>query len=413
MKIKRWYKLDNIATFYSLTNNNLPTIFRYSVTLKEDIEKNILQQAVYETIEEFPSFNCSLKKGFFWYYLEQSDKKIIVEEEKSSICDRMYHDGDDLLIRINYFKKRINLEISHILSDGRGSLLIFKYLIYNYLKIKYQIKDLILEDLSSSNEKSEDSFQKYYTGPKKNKKNQNIIYHYHGKKKKKTTYLEYHISAKKVYELAKEYKVTLTALLIAVLIQSYQSKMKELDKKKVIKIDVPVDLRTYFPSSTSRNFFSLISIIHQSSENNDFSEMVQQINKQLKKNTTKEQLAIRMNQMIALEKNVIIRAVPIIIKDLALKIADNIINNRATSSVSNIGKITVDKKIEPYIENFNDLTTSNQVRLTICAYQDDLSIGISSKYLNNDIIKNFCHFFTNHNIEGKININEEEQDEKM
>lgn len=216
-----------------------------------------------------------------------------------------------------------------------------------------------------------------------------------------------------MYELAKEYKVTLTALLIAVLIQSYQSKMKELDKKKVIKIDVPVDLRTYFPSSTSRNFFSLISIIHQSSENNDFSEMVQQINKQLKKNTTKEQLAIRMNQMIALEKNVIIRAVPIIIKDLALKIADNIINNRATSSVSNIGKITVDKKIEPYIENFNVLTTTKQLQLTVCSYQDDLSIGISSKYLNNDIIKNFCHFFTNHNIEGKININEEEQDEKM
>lgn len=408
MKSKKWYKLDNIATFYSFTSSNVPTIFRYSVTLKEKIEKDILQQAVNETIEEFPSFNCSLKRGFFWYYLEQSDKRIIVDEEKSNICEKMYHDGDDLLIRINYFNNRINLEISHVLSDGRGSLMLFKHLIYNYLKMKHQIKDVILDDLSSSNEKCEDSFEKYYTGPKKNKKLKKKIYLYHSKKKKNTTYLEYHISTKKVQQLAKEYEVTITALLIAVLIKSYQSKMRELDKNKVIKIDVPVDLRNYFPSSTSRNFFGLISIIYENNKANEFSEIVKDINQQLKKNTTKEQLLIRMNQMIALEKNIIIRAVPIIIKDLALKIADNIINRNATSSVSNIGRITVDKKIEPYIENFSVLTTPKQLKLTICSYQDDLSIGMSSNYINNDIIKNFCHFFKEHNIEGIININEEE-----
>lgn len=35
MKSKKWYKLDNIAKFYSFTNNNVPAIFRYSVTLTE------------------------------------------------------------------------------------------------------------------------------------------------------------------------------------------------------------------------------------------------------------------------------------------------------------------------------------------------------------------------------------------
>lgn len=413
MKLKKWYKLDNVATFYSFTSSNVPTIFRYSVTLKDQIEKDILQKAVNETIEEFPNFKCSLKKGFFWYYLEQSDKNIIVEEENSNICEKMYQDGDDLLIRINYFKKRINLEMSHILSDGRGSLILFKHLIYNYLKIKYKITNISFEDLSSSNEKSEDSFKKYYTGPKKTKKKKEKVYVYHGIKKKQITYLEYHISAHKVKQLAKSYQVTVTTLLIAVLIKSYQSKMRELDKNKVIKIDVPVDLRNYFPSSTSRNFFGLISIVYEKNQNDSFDEMVKNINNQLKKNITKEQLIIRMNQMIALEKNIIVRTVPIIIKDIALKIADNIINNKSTSTVSNIGKITVDKKIEPYIENFNVLTTPKQLQLTICSFQDDLSIGISSKYLNNDIIKNFCHFFTQKNIEGVININEEEYDEKM
>ena len=80
MKSKKWYKLDNIAKFYSFTNNNVPAIFRYSVTLTEEIEKDILKEAIEKTMQEFPSFNCSLKRGVFWYYLEQSDKQIIVED---------------------------------------------------------------------------------------------------------------------------------------------------------------------------------------------------------------------------------------------------------------------------------------------------------------------------------------------
>lgn len=413
MKSKKWYKLDNIAKFYSFTNNNVPAIFRYSVTLTEEVDKDILKQAVEKTIQEFPSFYCSLKKGIFWYYLEQANKPIIVEEEKVPICDKMYHDGDDLLIRVNYYKKRINLEVSHILSDGRGSLILFKSLIYQYLKIKYKIKGLTSEEKSSSYEKTENSFDKYYSGLKTKKTKQKKIYHYHGRKKKTTTYMEYHISTKKVQELAKKQKVTITTLLIAVLIQSYQQKMHELEKKKSIKIDVPVDLRKYFPSSTSRNFFGLITIIYDNNKSNNLEDIIQSVDNQLKENIKKDQLAIRMNQMIYLEKNIIIRLVPMVIKDLVLRIVDKIVYNSTTSSVSNIGKITVDKKIEPYIEGFNVLTTTKYLQLTTCSYQDDLSIGISSKYISNDIIKNFCHFFSENKIEGIININEEISDEEM
>ena len=120
-----------------------------------------------------------------------------------------------------------------------------------------------------------------------------------------------------------------------------------------------------------------------------------------------------MNQMISLEKNIFIRFVPIIIKDFVLRTIDRIIYSTTTSSLSNIGKITVDKKIEKYIQNFNVLTTTKNQQLTICSYQDDLSIGISTKYINTDIIKNFCNFFQEHNIEGTMNINEVDQDEKM
>ena len=96
-----------------------------------------------------------------------------------------------------------------------------------------------------------------------------------------------------------------------------------------------------------------------------------------------------------------------------MRLVDKLINNSTTSSLSNIGKITVDEKIAPFIKNFNVLTTTTSLQMTICSYKDDLSIGISSKYINNDIIKDFCCFFSRYQIEGTININEEDEDEKM
>ena len=43
MEFKRWYKLDNIGKFYSsLATQEIQSIFRYSITLKENIDMEIL-----------------------------------------------------------------------------------------------------------------------------------------------------------------------------------------------------------------------------------------------------------------------------------------------------------------------------------------------------------------------------------
>ena len=411
MRKTSWYKLDNIGKFYSATKSNFPIIFRYSVTLTEEVDANLLQEALTSAINDYPSFNCTLNKGFFWYYLEKVTKPYQVEEEKTPICYKMYKDSEDLLYRVNYYKNRINLEVSHILSDGRGTLGFFKNIIYRYLNLKYNLK-VETEDNSSIYEKTEDSFDKYYTGPSLRTITNKRIYHYRSRKKKDTTFLEYHISLTKFKDLAKKYQVTITSLIIAVWIKSFEKVMKEREKKKALKIDVPVDLRTIFPSTTSRNFFGLTSIIYDN-YNLSLQDIATKVNELLKENTKKDKIQVRMNQMISLEKNIGIRIVPSIIKDIALRITDDIVQNNTTSSVSNIGKIEVNKKLSPYIKNFNVLTSTKYIQMTICSYEDDLSIGMSSRYINNDIIKNFCNILKDNNITGIMNINEEDSYEKM
>ena len=213
MRQLSWYKLDNIGKFYSaLSSKQVQNVFRFSVTLKEKVDENCLQKAVDHTLLLFPSFHVHLRKGFFWYYLDESDRKYEVGEENLPICFRLYNNRRDFLFRVSYYKRRINFEVSHILSDGRGSIEFFKILIEYYLKEKYHLKKTVMSS-SSYQEKEEDSFEKYYRKVHLRDlkpKNKTKIYRYHGRKMNQTRYLEVHMPVSKVLEKAHEYDCSLT-----------------------------------------------------------------------------------------------------------------------------------------------------------------------------------------------------------
>ena len=66
--LSKWYRLDNAAKIFPPSKNKYdPKIFRFSVSLKDDINPEVLQQALDLTKEEYPIFKSVLKKVFFWY----------------------------------------------------------------------------------------------------------------------------------------------------------------------------------------------------------------------------------------------------------------------------------------------------------------------------------------------------------
>ena len=138
-----WYKLDNAAKIVPSTAKGANTrVFRLTCELKEEVNAEILQQALDDTIEEFPFFNCVLHRGIFWYYLEDSNLMAKVEMEHTPACLPLYIPGKkNLLYRVNYFNKRINLEMFHVLADGTGAFMFFKNLITRYLQIRHNLSE--------------------------------------------------------------------------------------------------------------------------------------------------------------------------------------------------------------------------------------------------------------------------------
>ena len=163
----RWRKLDNAAqAFPAATGKKDTRVFRFYCQLKEDIQADLLQKALEQTMEHYPVFSMVLRKGLFWFYLEQRDLPAKVEEEKRPPCSEIYvPDHKTLLFQVSYYKTRINFEVFHALTDGTGAMLFLKELVSNYLILCHpeEIFSKVSEDMLTETDFEEDSFSQYYS----------------------------------------------------------------------------------------------------------------------------------------------------------------------------------------------------------------------------------------------------------
>ena len=146
------------------------------VNWKEEVEENVLQEALDQTIEKYPVFLSVMRKGLFWHYLEKSELRPIVRKEYKEPCSSLYvRDKKTLLFEVTYYKKRINFEVFHALTDGTGATEFLRELVKNYLHLvhKDELEPVELSDqYLTVKDQEDDSFSRYYDPdfPRKKKK---------------------------------------------------------------------------------------------------------------------------------------------------------------------------------------------------------------------------------------------------
>jgi NRPS condensation-like uncharacterized protein len=393
--------------YSSQAGSSAQPVFRYSATLTEDVDATLLQRALDRTVELYPSFNVCLHNGFFWHYLEQAAHPPRVLEENLPICFGLHIDTKSVLFRVSYYRTRLNLEVSHIVSDGRGTLGFFKTLLCGYLQERYGVDGVDSESGGSHHEKAEDSFDKYYERDKAALTKVPKAYRLSGwHDTADPIFLEYHLPVDAVLALARSQGVSITALVIAAIMCAIATEMPRRDRHRAIRVDVPVDLRQHFESTTAKNFFGLAFVSRVPGDTDEPVEVVaREVHAQLKIVTAAEELKPRMNKMISHTKNPLIRLSPLFAKDFVLSRAARIADRSTTTTVSNLGKIEIDERLACFIRDINILTSATGIKYTFCSFGNDLSIGISTMYSNPAIIRNFCRYFSAQGIRGRININ--------
>ncbi len=112
-----------------------------------------------------------------------------------------------------------------------------------------------------------------------------------------------------------------------------------------------------------------------------------------------------MNHLVALEKNYVTRAIPLVLKKPTLQLAHHFTSNEVTTSFSNIGKVTMPKELEPYIDGFDVCVSTKKIQVCLCSYKDQLSISFTSPFVSTEVQKHFFRVLTSRGVGVTINTN--------
>jgi NRPS condensation-like uncharacterized protein len=416
---KGWFKLDNAAKIYpAIITGELSNVFRITAYLNQPVRISSLIEAVKITSKRFPYFNVSLNNGAFWHYLETNDQlpRIHLEEPIPCTTFPIGH-KKEVMYRILVRKNRISIESVHILTDGSGGLEYIKTLLFTYFKLlNRSIKlpvEIIDPDSKPDPTETEDAFKKYFQ--KKIPPSDKISKAWHLpfalSNKPRLRILQAELSVARIHEISKLHKVSITEYLVSVYMFTLQSIYLDNSKNKskhIIRIQVPINLRKKYPSSTMRNFsLFVIPELDMRLGSYTFDEVTTIVHHYMQLETSTKKIDRIIARNVGGEKNLLIRFLPLFIKKIALILVYRKFGIDQFSGIfTNMGVIKLSGGLENYIKSFS-LTPPppNKGIKTSCAvisYQDTMMFVFANITKSVAFEKRFIRFLINEGINVKL-----------
>ena len=412
-----WRRLDNSAKIFPISaGKKYSTVFRFSVVLKEIINPVILKKAVIIALEKYQSFKVRMKSGIFWNYFEDNPKDPIIDEEKDYPCKYIdFKQNNNYLFKVTYFEKKINIDIFHSLTDGNSGNLFFKEIVYTYIELSHpdEFEDE-LRTIRKEEYTTEDSYMKNYDKSAKSNASSKKAYILKGDKIKLGAVSAIHeiIDTVKLKEVCKKENCTVTQYLSAVLIYAiYEENYKKNNGEKPIKLCIPVNLKKYFPSSkTMSNFFSYITLEAEMKKDNldTFDKILQFVKDDFKRKLTEEEIIKTMSANVRLGNNPFIKIVPLFLKKAIVRIGYIEIRKYTTITFSNVGRMGIIGKYQPYIEYFLMLIAPEpveKIKCSACTFEDKMVFTFTSILNDSSIEKRFYEFLLARGIKVEIESN--------
>lgn len=414
----KWERLDNTANLFPvIATESMTNVYRMSVTLFEDIDPEILNESVEKILPLFDYFRFKMKKGIFWYYFEENLRPFPgVKPENTYPCSFIHqYENNEYLFRVTYFKKRINLEVFHALADGSGALNFLLELTYQYLRLKYpenfagKVNDGLYKNTSLDRE---DSYLKNYkkSAKKSYKSEKSVVIKGSKLPKSMLGIMHGYINIPQIKAVAKEYGVTINQYLLAVYIYAiYNDYLNGQASDRPITVAVPVNIRPYFDSITTKNFFVMVSCVFKpEKESYSFEEVLAITTESLKSQVTKENLEKLFSYNVSNEKKLVLRAVPLFIKGIAIKSIYVKLAHANTSTVTNMGVFDVAEEYRDYIDKFHiaiSMSTGQNLKGAVCSFNDTMVFTFTSALKETTVQKGFFRKLANDGIDVSIETN--------
>ena len=428
----KWYPLDNAARLFpSIASPAFPTVFRLSATLHRPVSLSVARRVAVDLARRFPHFRVVLRRGVFWYYLEERGGPFPVEADLDPPCSReptvRRHPE---LLRILVRGHRIAVEVSHILTDGGGVKEFFRTLLFEYLVEREGLdrQELLPEarelgilswdvDPVDGIDEGEQqyAFRDYYSPRLPKPVRTSSAWHVPGVRlphhRYHVTTLLYELS--RIKEAARNHGAGVTEYLIAAFLfalQEYQGSLPNENGRRnfrPLRILVPVDLRPVEHSRTLRNFFVFVlTEVDVRLGRYEFTEIIKKIRHQMGSEIDPRNLRRFVTRNVRPERNALIRIIPVVLKDTILRFVHRNQGERInTASFSNLMAVRFPDAVQSSIEHVDFVPPASPVtgiNATLVSSGTTVSLTFGSRLRTHEVERRVVETLRGEGISGRL-----------
>lgn len=388
----RWHRLDNTANLFPvITSPRFSNVYRLALTLREPVDPELLQNALETVLPWFSAFKVRMRRGVFWRYLEANPAIPTVQQEDEYPC--RYIDpaqNNHFLFKVTYFDNRINLEVFHSLTDGTGGMQFLKALCCQYLLLAHPAAfdetTRTTRWFAGHATDTEDSYVANYTPTKKANFRIGAATRLTGER---TTLGAVHVChaytpLAPLLALCRQKGVSITQYLTACMgwaVYTQQLRMRQ--PKHPVNIFLPVNLRNFFPSTTSLNFFSNIYVsLAFGPAGYSFDDLLAEVKRQFEEKITVENMQEKISYTVGSGYSLLVRMAPLPFKNIVLRAIFEASAKSSTMGFSSLGKIEMPQPFSPYISGAHFLLSCaprEPFKCAACSYDNLLTLSFTSQ----------------------------------
>ena len=383
------FSVDNSAILYlALMRKKHTNIYRFTMTLDQEVDPATLQQAVERVYRRFPTIIAGFKPGLFQYTVVPARQAPIVRPDPGILIPMTKQEITQCAWRVFYNERKLIFEGFHAAADGYGAVASFTTLAAEYLRLRHSLTIPVCNtlrdvDQAPQAQELEDSYLRHCDGTPRNLPSR-YSYQLPGAYTEPDVYPTTRTySTDAILAASRKLGVSMTSMLSGIMASAVMEVQKRHQRKlKPVRIMVPADLRRMFGSTTLRNFILYaLPTMEPGEEHLPLKELLSRFHRQIKEQLAPEKMLDRVCYNVRTQNAFWYRFIPLEWKRLAMRIGYKYFGESNSSiTLTNLGSYQLPPQMRPHVRDLNVTLTpraGSPYNCGIIGLGDKLSITLS------------------------------------
>jgi NRPS condensation-like uncharacterized protein len=178
-----------------------------------------------------------------------------------------------------------------------------------------------------------------------------------------------------------------------------------------VKVCIPINLRSFYPTNTMRNFASYVNPgIEPRYGVYTFDEVLSAVHHHMRAEVTEKLLNAKISTNVRSETRKVLRLTPLFLKNIAMKLTFYRVGDRkSTTSISNLGLVRLPDEMAGYVARMDFILGPLSVNKVVCGaltYNGTLVLNFTRTIKESVLEREFFRFLVKQGLPVKVESND-------